>query len=117
LFNRDYEPCLNCITLREELIKAEVRESKECESCNILKLQIARLESQNQQLFDRLLRLSEPEVIPVNTTFTPAKPKAKTWDLQRKELEAQDRITSKTLKDIADLEKELEINKEEDKSA
>ena len=76
----------------------------------ILLKQIERLEAQNKQLFDRLLKLSEPEIIPASPTPVPQKPRIGNWQQQKKELEAQDRVEADILKrKIEEEEKELKI--------
>lgn len=78
-----------------------------CESCLVLKEQIKRLEAQNHQLLDRLLKLSEPEIIPQNPIPVPQKPRIANWNAAKKEMEAQDRKTLETLKKIEETEKSL----------
>lgn len=86
-----------------------------CKSCETLRAQLEIANHEKSQLLDRLLKLSEPEVVHAPITFAPPKPKARTWDMQRKTLEEQDVVASKTLKSIEQLEKELEIKSSEDK--
>lgn len=92
------------------------KEYKTCESCIILEQQIKRIESQNTQLMDRLLKLSEPELIPQNNIPVPQKPRIANWNQARKELEAQDRVEAATMKKIAETEAELGIGKDATKS-
>lgn len=88
LFDKDYEPC---------------------KGCEISKLQIERLESQNNQLLSRLLKLSEPELIPQAHIPVPQKPRIANWNAAKKELEAQDRMEAETRRKIEIEEKELEL--------
>ena len=88
------------------------REYEPCKSCEVLKHQIERLEINNNQLMSRLLKLSEPELIPQNHIPVPQKPRIANWNAAKKELEAQDRKEAETLKKIAETEKELEIASE-----
>jgi len=88
-----------------------------CKSCETLKEQLVIANHEKTVLLDRLLKISEPEIVPVAPTFTAPRPKQRTWEQQRKTLEEQDAVAARTLKDIKDLETELELKPAEDKSA
>jgi len=88
-----------------------------CKSCETLRAQLEIANFEKSQLLDRLLKISEPEIVHAAPTFAIPKPKARTWDMQRKTLEEQERVAAKTLKDIKDLEKELEVSTKEENAS
>ena len=86
-----------------------------CESCDILRMQLAESNAERKELLHRLLdpKQAEPppiqseEHIPITPQFTP-------WRVRQQMLEAEDRAKAKLLKDrvkeIEKLEKEVGIN-------
>jgi hypothetical protein len=87
-----------------------------CESCDILRMQLAESNAERKELLHRLLDppkveppsiLSEAELKPITPQFTP-------WRVRQQMLEEEDRVKAKLMQDrtkeIADLEKEVGIS-------
>ena len=86
-----------------------------CESCDILREQLLKSDSERRDLLHRLLDKEKPEPpstekeehIPVGPQFTP-------WRVRQQMLEEEDRAKARIIKDrtkeIADLEKEVGIS-------
>jgi hypothetical protein len=84
-----------------------------CESCETLRIEIARLRDENTKLLDRIL---EKPTSPVAQEVAPMKvpPRNVPWNVRRQMLEAEDRERAKlmaqvTKTDVTDLEKELDV--------
>src|SRR3990167_3104822 len=99
--------CIHC--------KEEKEESRICQSCEILKQQ---LESANYEKKELMNLFIEKQKIP-ESNFTeglkPIRPKTVPWNVRRQELEAEDRVRARLIKDapipisVEDLEKEIGI--------
>lgn len=97
--------------------KAEREESKICNSCELLKMEVARLTADNERLLERILEKPEPQperlVAPEPTTQL--RPRQVPWQVRRQMLEAEDRQRAVALNNAAkpqtteELEKELDI--------
>lgn len=99
---------------------AEREEKKVCNSCDILKLELARLQLERDKLLDRILE----KPVTVERTIAPEPstrilPKALPWAVRRQMLEAEDRERARLMKqaekdnaphaDVKELERELDI--------
>jgi hypothetical protein len=86
-----------------------------CESCELLKIQLAKCEELRNELLTRLLdkdkpipppAMTEEEFKPITSQFVP-------WRIRQQMMEAEDRKSAQLLqqsaKDIAELEKDLGI--------
>lgn len=89
-----------------------------CESCEILREQLHKCDVERSELLHRLLNkekseppstVKEEENIPITPTFVP-------WRIKQQMLESEDRKQAQLLRDkekeIAELEKELNISQE-----
>lgn len=95
--------------------KLEKQDSRICNSCETLKMEIERLRFENERLLTRILK--EPERVETDTkpiSLNP--PKNIPWAVRRQMLEAEDRKKAQLLKNapkpsdnIKDLENELGI--------
>lgn len=89
-------------------------ESKECKSCDTLKLALDHLEYQNRELLKTILELSKPKVETVPTLtreeIESLAPKTIPWHVKRRQLEAEDRETARIMKEK---EKEIEDSKKD----
>lgn len=91
-----------------------------CETCDVLREQLAGSERERRELLHRLLNAGKPESVvipqveempePVGRPFTP-------WRVKQQMLEAEDRktvqLTRDKMKEIEDLEKELDVHQSE----
>ena len=87
----------------------------QCETCEILRMQLAESNAERKELLYRLLEpkqveppsTSQEEHVPITPNFTP-------WRVKQQMLEAEDRAKAKLMRDrskeIADLEKEVGIS-------
>lgn len=119
-FHKLFNPhCEHCAEEAREL-REEKREAARCNSCDVLKMEVARLQIENKMLLDKLLK--EPTIEPkIDTTeLKPITPKhARLWSVQRQMLQSEDRATAKALAknnsnnaekiSTEDLEKELDV--------
>ncbi len=78
--------CQHCIDER--------REAKICASCEVLQLQVAKLQYENERLLNRLLDKPVEEVKTDTTEFKPVMPKLP-WRARQAMLEREDRHTAK----------------------
>ncbi len=105
--------CQHCIDER--------RENKICSSCEILQLQVARLQYENEKLLSKILE-KPVEEIKINTEdLKPIQNKAMPWRVRQQALEREDRRTAQLLKQnesitTEDLEKEMDIAAKERES-
>lgn len=84
-----------------------------CESCETLRIEIARLRDENSKLLDRILEKPEKVEIRAAAPAMINRPNVP-WNVRRQMLEAEDRERAKLMKqvekaDVADLEKELDV--------
>lgn len=102
----------------------ERTESKVCESCETLKVQLSIANAEKRQLLDSILEKPTPQ-IEIEHTRKPIqipedlKARQMTWNVYRQMLEAEDREKAKILrkqaedKRVAELEKELGVSHDE----
>lgn len=99
--------CTHCIDER--------RESKICASCEILQMQVARLQNDNEKLLNRILEKPEIEKPADTSNLKPIMSKNVPWRVRQQALEAEDRRTAQLMRQQAneisvdDLEKEMDI--------
>lgn len=99
------------------------RESRICETCEVLKLENARLQIECNRLIDRILEKPVVEQIREEPReFKPVLPRNTSWNVKRQMLEEEDRRKAQLLKQnekvsTDDLEKELDIVTEEREKA
>lgn len=88
-----------------------------CETCEILREQLAKSDAERRELLTRLLAKETPEPSPVKEEeFQPIKPQFIPWRVRQQMLEAEDRKKAQVMndkaKEIKELEDELGIAKE-----
>lgn len=106
----------------------ERQESRVCQSCETLKMQLGISNHEKEQLLATILESTRPAheqpLSPVD--YEKLKPKLMTWNVRRQMLEAEDRAAAKILADqkkksvsdqIADLEKEVGLESKEGTNA
>lgn len=107
----------HCSECRDEL-----EESMICNSCEVLKLQISRLERENERLLNRILEKPSAEEKPVDIEgLKPVLPKMIPWRIRKQMLEEEDRVKAKLMRQseevnkqsTEELEKELKIAEQE----
>ena len=76
------------------------RELNYCESCEVLKLQLAMANEEKQQLLDRILNpVIKPESKLIDTpNLKPLMPTSMSWSARRQMLEAEDRAKARALR-------------------
>lgn len=92
----------------------DCRADRICESCETLRIEIARLRDENEKLLDRILEKPEVAEIRKAAPVMQQMPKNVPWNVRRQMLEAEDRERAKILRqvekaDVTDLEKELDV--------
>ena len=87
--------CSECFEQRER----EREESKVCESCETLKIQLAIVNQEKSQLLARLLDETSPKVETVTGPPQITRPIAIPWKVRQQMLEREDRIKAKLMKD------------------
>lgn len=85
-----------------------------CESCEILREQLAKSDAERRELLTRLLDRDKPEPSPVmEEELKPITPQFIPWRVRQQMLEAEDKKKAQLLKDraneISELEKELGV--------
>lgn len=106
----------HCSECRDEL-----EESRICDSCETLKLQISRLERENERLLNRILEKPIEEPKQEITDLKPILPKMIPWRIRKQMLEEEDRVKAKLMRQseevnkqsTEELEKELKIAEQE----
>ena len=102
-------------------------ESKACNSCEVLKMQLDIANTEKRKLLDSILVKPIEEVSP-EVNYKEIKPRTVPWNVRRQQLEAEDRIKANLLKnkqvelknddkELEELEKEMEMDNEADESA
>ena len=90
-----------------------------CESCEILRSQLEKADSERRELLHRLLQPPPSETKEINTeNFKPVTPQFIPWRVRQQMLEAEDRERARIMRQKSDemkksteeLEKELDIN-------
>jgi hypothetical protein len=93
----------------------QIRESSVCESCEALKIELARLHDQNNLLINRM---TTPNEVPIkqesDEVLKPIMPRHQSWKMRQQTLEANDRHNAKLINDK--VKEELKI-RERDKPA
>jgi hypothetical protein len=95
----------------------EEREKRVCNSCEVLKMECARLQIENDKLLNRILEKPEPETRVEAHDYKPLiASKHLPWNARKQALEAESRNAAKRLREIEqskistdDLEKELDV--------
>jgi hypothetical protein len=85
-----------------------------CNTCEVLREQLANSERERRELLNRLLEPSKSEPPPTaQEDYKPVTPQFIPWRVKQQMLEAEDRqkaaLMKKKAEEIAELEKELEI--------
>lgn len=101
--------------------REEREESRICNSCEVLKMECARLQIENDKLLNRILEKPTPEPVPDTSDLKPINSGLhKTWNVRRQMLEQEDRKAAQLRKEAAqnsptiqELEKEMDIIHEE----
>jgi len=94
-----------------------------CDTCAVLRDQLERSELERRELLSRLLDRNKPEspIQEVKEELKPITPKYVPWRVRQQMLEAEDRRTAAIAKErdkqIEELEKELNIRREENANA
>lgn len=88
-----------------------------CETCELLREQLAKSDAERRELLTRLLDRDKPEPSPIEEKeYKPITPQFIPWRVRQQMLEAEDKKKAQLLKDraneISELEKELGVNKE-----
>lgn len=86
--------------------------SKVCETCEVLKQQLAYSQQQNQYLLNKLInpiKLDESEKVQ-NEEIKPLVPKYIPWTVKRQMLEEEDRAKAKVIREHMERERELKQN-------
>src|SRR6185295_15381394 len=83
--------------------KEEARESKVCDSCEILKIEIERLRLENQKLLDRILEKPTVETRIDTNDLKPIAPKNISWNVRRQMLESEDRAKAKLMQQAVEI--------------
>ncbi len=105
----------------EELYRIR-RENKACETCNVLRLENARLLIEQGKLLDRILEKPVEKVIEQSQNLQPILPRGGiSWNERKKVLEAEDRRRAQILNErkvvepisTEELEKELNVVEQE----
>lgn len=108
----------------EELYRIR-RENKACETCDVLKMENARLLIENGKLLDRILEKPVEQVIEQPKEFKPILPRSgMSWNVRRQMLENESKRQAQIIKQreqedkvekisTEDLEKELDIVQKE----
>lgn len=105
LFNPHCESCYD-----------ELRDSKVCNSCEVLKSTVTRLQFENERLLNNILIKPVEEARVSTENLRPIMPKHIPWTVKRQMLETEDRAKAVLLKTkTEELETSLGI-KEEDKN-
>lgn len=86
-----------------------------CETCDILREQLAKSDAERRELLTRLLAPTVPEPSPTKEEeYQPIKPQFMPWRVRQQMLEAEDRKKAQVLNDkareINELEKELGVS-------
>lgn len=96
--------------------------SVECKSCETLKLQLEIANESNKRLLDTILEFTKPRMEEVSKTpveLESIKPKAIPWRIRKEMLESEDREQFRILKErqksLEELEKEVGLDKEQEK--
>ena len=80
--------------------KREFIEPKVCESCEVLKIEIAHLHQDNQRLLDRILLPTAQPIERIGDAITPILPRRGIpWAARKQMLEANDRHAAKLMRD------------------
>lgn len=92
-----------------------------CETCEILREQLAKSDAERRELLTRLLAKETPEPSPIEEKeFEPIRPQFIPWRVRQQMLEAEDRKKAQLMndkkKEIDELEKELGIAHEVERS-
>lgn len=97
------------------------QEKKVCQSCEVLKLQLAIANDEKRQMLETILSMSNPpkqETAPPPVDWEKLRPRAATWNIRKQMLETEDRRKAQILaqqkkdaitNDIAKLEEELGV--------
>jgi hypothetical protein len=87
-----------------------IAESKVCESCEVLKMQLSLAQQEKEKLLNLIVDKHQPEPVQViRETPEPIKPKHIPWAVRRQALEAESRETARILaqRKIEELEKKV----------
>lgn len=101
--------------IKELLYKWFNLEPPVCETCEVLREQLARVISERNELLNKLINKPEPIEPPIDKAqLKPIVPRHIPWPVRRQLLEAEDReaarLAREKAKEIEGLEKELEVN-------
>ena len=86
---------------------AKKRELQYCESCEVLKLQLAIATEERRRLIDRIVEKPEPEELKQTEPIMlkPVMPTRMSWDVRKQMLEREDRAAAQILKKNQELNK------------
>lgn len=85
-----------------------------CETCEVLKMELALAHNQNEKLLNSIIQV--PEKVSDTSIQMPLMPKHIPWAVKKQELERADRLKAQELREAftktetEDLEKELEVS-------
>ena len=109
--------------IKEILYKLFNIEERPCESCETLRMQLAIVNREKEQMLQTILSFGKPAIVePVNVNYDEIKTRPMTWTMRRQMLEAEDRAAARIIadrgnvkgdkiaEDIAKLEQELGID-------
>jgi hypothetical protein len=97
------------------------RENRSCPTCEVLRLENARLLQENSKLIDRILEKPERVEVVEQKEFKPILPRNVSWNVRKQMLEQEDRRKAQLLKQqekvepitTEELEKELDVKERE----
>ena len=75
-----------------EAIRQEILESQVCQSCEVLKVELAKERREKEMLLSHILHPKSEELPVRNENPTPILPRHVPWTVKQQELEAQDRM-------------------------
>ena len=95
------------------------RENRACHTCEVLRLENARLLIEQSKLLDRILEKPVEKVIEQERDLKPLLPNTISWNKRRQMLEAEDRRKAQLIQQqkisTEELEKELLVEEKEEK--
>jgi len=97
----------------------EKREARVCNTCEVLQLQVAKLQYENEKLLSKIFEKPAEEPKIDTNDLKPIMPKTMPWNVRRQMMEREDRHKAKLLKQqgegitVEELEQEMAIVEQE----
>ncbi len=92
----------------EKVFKLEKEEVLPCASCERLHLLLEQERVEKGKLLSVIISKGEPAPATTSVTKEPIKPSFIPWHVRKQQLEAQDRVQAKILRDLQNVDKEIE---------